>query len=85
MDTSGFNPNDLDDRARWDEFQTAYEDALTRCSTEAAPWYVVPADRKWYRDWVVSGLLTETFEEMAPDYPEPELDLDALRAGLLAD
>ena len=80
-----FNPNDLDDRARWDEFQAAYDDALTRCSTDAGPWYVVPADRKWYRNWAVSGLLAETFEEMAPDYPKPELDLAALRARLLAD
>ena len=77
-----FNPGDLDDRARWARFRTAYEEALTRCSTEAAPWFVVPADRKWYRNWAISGLLVETLEDLAPAYPTPELDLAALRNRL---
>ena len=77
-----FNPGDLDDRARWARFRTAYEEALTRCSTEAAPWFVVPADRKWYRNWAISGLLVETLEALAPGYPTPELDLAALRTRL---
>ncbi len=79
-----FNPSDLDDRDSWPEFQRAYEDALTRCSTPEGPWYVVPADHKWYRNWAVSSLLVETLEELDPRYPEPDLDLDALRARLEA-
>jgi len=79
-----FNPADLDDRDRWDEFQAAYQTALNRCSTEAAPWYVIPADRKWYRNWAVAEILVETLEEMDPQYPQPDLDIDALRARLAA-
>jgi PPK2 family polyphosphate:nucleotide phosphotransferase len=77
-----FNPADLDDRDRWAEYVQAYQDAITRCSTDAAPWYVVPADRKWYRNWAVTRLLIETLEEMDPQYPQPELDLPALRSRL---
>jgi PPK2 family polyphosphate:nucleotide phosphotransferase len=78
-----FNPGDLDDRARWDGFQAAYEDALSRCSTAAAPWYVVPADRKWYRNRAISGLLVETLEDLAPAYPSPQLELAGLRSRLV--
>jgi PPK2 family polyphosphate:nucleotide phosphotransferase len=77
-----FNPDDLAERARWTEYQQAYEDVLERCSTEVAPWYVVPADRKWYRNWAVTRLLIETLEHMAPQYPEPTLDVDPLKARL---
>ena len=79
-----YNPGDIDERARWDDYQQAYQDALTRCSTEAAPWYVVPADRKWYRNWAVAGLLRETLTELDPHYPEPGFDVAAERAKLLA-
>ncbi len=77
-----FNPGDLDDRARWDEFQAAYEDALTRCSTPAAPWYVLPADHKWYRNWAIGSLLLEILEEMDPRYPEPGFDVEEMKARL---
>ena len=77
-----FNEADIDERARWADYQAAYEDAIRRCSTEAAPWYVVPADRKWYRNWAVASLLAESLEEMDPSYPRPELDVDALKARL---
>ena len=58
-----YNPADLDARARWDDYQAAYAEALSRCGTDAAPWFVVPADRKWYRDWAVAHLLRETFDD----------------------
>ena len=59
------------------------QDALERCSTEVAPWYVVPADRKWYRNWAVTQLLLETLRELDPQYPErPDLDLPALKKQL---
>ena len=77
-----FNPADLDERARWAEYVLAYEAALSRCSTEAAPWYVVPADRKWYRNWAIGKLLLETLDDLAPEYPRPDLDIPALRDTL---
>jgi len=70
-----FNPADLGDRARWREYMAAYEDAIAKCNTEAAPWYVVPSDKKWYRDWAVTRILIETLEEMDPRYPEPQFDV----------
>jgi PPK2 family polyphosphate:nucleotide phosphotransferase len=80
-----FNEGDLDDRDRWDDFQLAYAEALERCSTPVAPWFVVPADRKWYRTWAVSQLVLETLREMDPQYPTREdLDVEALKARLLA-
>ncbi len=77
-----FDANDLRERRRWPDYRRAYADAVRRCSTEVAPWFVVPADRKWYRNWAVTNLLLETLEDMAPVYPEPPLDLPALRAAL---
>lgn len=74
-----FRVGDLDDRRRWDAYQDAYQDALTRCSTEAAPWWIVPADRKWYRSLVVARLVADTLAKMAPEYPEPELDPKKIR------
>jgi PPK2 family polyphosphate:nucleotide phosphotransferase len=66
-----FQRGDLEDRALWKEYQAAYSEAIERTSTKAAPWYVVPADHKWYRNWVVSRLLIETLTEIDPKYPEP--------------
>ena len=70
------NPGDLDERALWESYREAYAAALERCSTDVAPWYVVPADRKWYRNWAITHLLAETLQEMDPQWPvRPELDL----------
>lgn len=66
-----FRPEDLDDRARWDDFMTAYGDAISATSTKDAPWYVIPADRKWYRDWALLRILTEALEEMDLRFPDP--------------
>jgi PPK2 family polyphosphate:nucleotide phosphotransferase len=77
-----FNPSDLDDRDRWSDYQQAYADVLRRCGTRAAPWYVVPADRKWYRNWAVANLLLAHLDDLNLEYPDVELDLDALRARL---
>lgn len=67
-----FNPADLDDRALWDDYMAAYETALNRCSTDDAPWYVIPADRNWVRNAAISRIVRETLEEMNPQYPEPK-------------
>jgi PPK2 family polyphosphate:nucleotide phosphotransferase len=65
-----FNPGDLEDREHWDDFQAAYETLLHRCSTEWAPWHVVPADRKWVRNAVVARIVKATLEDMDPQYPQ---------------
>jgi PPK2 family polyphosphate:nucleotide phosphotransferase len=70
-----FNAGDLEQRARWDEYMAAYEDALVKTSTDAAPWYVVPADRKWFRNWVVNRILVTTLRGMNPAFPEGPEDL----------
>ncbi|MEW1865468.1 polyphosphate kinase 2 family protein [Streptomyces sp. NBC_00669] len=79
-----FSPTDVEERERWPDYQEAYQVALERCSTEAAPWYVVPADRKWYRNWAISRLLLEHLERIDPAYPQPDLDVDKYRKLLLA-
>jgi PPK2 family polyphosphate:nucleotide phosphotransferase len=73
-----FQVGDLGERALWDDYQEAYEDAIAATSTEQAPWYVVPADRKWYRNLVVSQLLIDTLEDLAMEFPEPTEDLDQI-------
>jgi PPK2 family polyphosphate:nucleotide phosphotransferase len=65
-----FNPGDLEDREHWDEYQDAYETMLNRCSTEWAPWHVIPADRKWVRNAAIATIVKATLEEMDPQYPE---------------
>ena len=75
-----YNLSDLDSRLKWDDYQEAYETALGRCNSEAAPWYVVPADRKWYRNWAVAQLVRETLEGMNLEYTPADVDIDAERA-----
>jgi PPK2 family polyphosphate:nucleotide phosphotransferase len=64
-----FNMGDLAERARWDEYVAAFEEALTRCSTKVAPWYVIPANHKWFRDLAVGEILADTLEDLKPQYP----------------
>jgi PPK2 family polyphosphate:nucleotide phosphotransferase len=77
-----YAPGDLDARGRWADYQAAYAEALARCGSPAAPWFVVPADRKWYRDWAVAHLLREVFAEMALRYPPAGFDVAAERRRL---
>src|SRR4051794_12040534 len=65
-----FAPGDLDDRDRWDDYMTAYAEAMERCNTPQAPWFVVPGDHKWYRNWAVSQLVRETLREMDLRWPD---------------
>jgi PPK2 family polyphosphate:nucleotide phosphotransferase len=67
-----FNASDLEDRALWDDYQKAYEIVLDRCSTEHAPWRVVPADKKWRRNTIISSVVRKTLEDMDPQYPKPD-------------
>jgi PPK2 family polyphosphate:nucleotide phosphotransferase len=69
-----FDPRDLEDRKLWDEYQAAYEIMLHKCSTLWAPWYVIPADRKWARNAAIAAIVRETLEDMNPQYPVPDWD-----------
>jgi PPK2 family polyphosphate:nucleotide phosphotransferase len=79
-----FSEHDIDERAYWDDYQSAYSIAITRCSTTYAPWYVVPANDKDYRNWAVARILIETLQEMNPQYPHPRLDVPRLLKRLQA-
>lgn len=71
-----FNPGDLDTRTRWDDYMSAFKDAITRCNAPWAPWYIVPANRKWYRNLVVSTVLVEALEDLDLQYPKPVKDIN---------
>ena len=79
-----WNPGDVDERKRWMDYQAAYQDALTECSTDIAPWYAVPADRKWYARLAVSHLVLEHLRAMDPQWPEADFDVEVERARLAA-
>ena len=70
-----FNAGDLDERSRWDQYTEAYRDALRKCSTEWAPWYVVPADSNKARNYLIAKRIVETLEDLKPEYPKPKADL----------
>jgi PPK2 family polyphosphate:nucleotide phosphotransferase len=78
-----FNPGDIDSRAEWDALTSAYSEALERCNTDVAPWHVVPADRKWYRNWAIMNILVEQLEALKVEWPPPEFDVAEQRARLL--
>jgi PPK2 family polyphosphate:nucleotide phosphotransferase len=78
-----FNPSDVDERGRWGDYRTAYEIALERTNTEVAPWYVVPSDKKWYRNLVIGGLLLDHVRGMALRWPPADFDVDEQRRRLL--
>ncbi|MGQ0576875.1 MAG: PPK2 family polyphosphate kinase [Pseudonocardia sp.] len=79
-----YNPGDVDARAKWPRYQEAYAEALRRCDTDHAPWYVIPSDRKWYRNWAIAALLAETLTELDPRFPPADFDVDVERARLAA-
>jgi PPK2 family polyphosphate:nucleotide phosphotransferase len=70
-----YRASDLDARRRWDDYQEAFEDAISRTSTDHAPWHVIPADKKWYRSWAVASIMVSTLEGLGLTWPEPEDDL----------
>ncbi len=79
-----YNPADLKERDRWMEYMRAYEDVLSRTSTDLAPWYIIPADRKWYRDWLVATVLVKALRDLGMKYPAPSFDVEAERSALEA-
>jgi PPK2 family polyphosphate:nucleotide phosphotransferase len=68
------NPGDVEERKYWDDYMEAYEDALRKCSTEVAPWYIIPANKKWFRNMVVSQIIVEALESLHMKYPKPTFD-----------
>ncbi len=69
-----YNPDDLKERALWEQYMQAYEDVLNKTTTEYAPWYVVPSDHKWFRDLVVAGAIVEALKGLKMQYPKPAFD-----------
>ena len=69
-----FNPADLEEREEWPNYVTAYEEALSRTSTEYAPWYIVPSNRRWHRDVIIGRVLVDTLKSLDMSYPEPDYD-----------
>jgi PPK2 family polyphosphate:nucleotide phosphotransferase len=79
-----FSEHDVDERAYWDDYMSAYGLAVTRCSTQSAPWYIVPANDKVYRNWAVTKIMLETLRQLDPQYPRPKLDIPRLMKRLQA-
>lgn len=73
-----FSKGDLAERKLWSDYMSAYEEMLNRTSTDWAPWYIVPANRKWYRDWVISTVIVETLKGLNMHYPQPEEGLEEI-------
>lgn len=79
-----FNPGDLDERRLWDDYMQAFEAAMQNCSTEKAPWYVIPAENRWFRDFAISQIVKTTLENMDPKYPKPDFDTSLYKAETLS-
>jgi hypothetical protein len=78
--SSGFESEaDYSERSFWDGYTAAFEDALEKCSTNEAPWFVIPSNRKWVRNLVIAEIVAETMEDMGMKYPEPSVDMDEIK------
>jgi len=73
------NPQDFEERKRWDDYTAAYEEAIRRCSTDWAPWYVIPANQKWFRNLAVMQIVVEKLKGLRMKYPKPSFDVSKLR------
>lgn len=74
-----FSSTDVEERQYWDDYMKAYEDLLEECSTDHAPWYVVPSDTKWYRNWVISDVLVRTLKSLEMEFPPPEKGIENVK------
>jgi PPK2 family polyphosphate:nucleotide phosphotransferase len=70
---------DYKEREFWDDYQKAYEDAISRCSTDYAPWYVIPSNRKWFRNLIISRVLVKVLESMDMQFPQPTVNIEEIR------
>lgn len=78
-----FNPGDLDERDRWEEYMRAYEDMLNQTSTDWAPWYIIPANKKWYRNWLISKIVIKTLKDLDMHYPTAPENIEDYHKRLL--
>jgi PPK2 family polyphosphate:nucleotide phosphotransferase len=78
-----FNPGDLDERERWEEYMKAYEDMLNQTSTDWAPWYIIPANKKWYRNWLISKIVIKTLKDLDMRYPAAPENIEDYHKRLL--
>jgi len=76
---SKVNEDDFEKRKKWDKYMTAYTDALNNCSIKLAPWYVIPANKKWFRNWVISEIITKAMREMKIEYPQFSSQYDTIK------
>ncbi|HOX36396.1 MAG TPA: polyphosphate kinase 2 family protein [Candidatus Brocadiia bacterium] len=74
-----FDPSDLSEREHWDDYMEAYEDVFEKCNTKCAPWYIIPANKKWFRNLAVSQIIVETLESLDMQYPEPKNGVASLK------
>jgi PPK2 family polyphosphate:nucleotide phosphotransferase len=79
-----YNPGDVDERELWPAYAEAYQAALERCNSSEAPWYVIPSDRKWYRNWAVTTILLETLKSLDPQWPQADFDVETEKKRLAA-
>ena len=77
-------PEDVTERALWNSYLTAYNDALTACRGPDARWWIIPSDRKWYRNWAVAALLTQRLQDLDPRYPPPPKNIHRERKRIIA-
>lgn len=77
-----FKESDLETRTKWDDYQSEYGRVIGQTSPEWAPWLIIPSDHKWYRNWAIATILVETLESMNLAYPQPDLDIEAIRQRL---
>jgi len=77
-----FNPNDINEREYWDDYMSAFEDAINKTSTSFAPWYVIPANRNWYRDYVISKVLVDCLEGLKMKYPPPVENIESYKENI---
>lgn len=78
-----FNPGDLEEREYWDDYTKAYEEMLSRTSTDYAPWYVIPSDRKWYRNLTIASIIVKTIQDLDMQFPEEVAEIDKYRELLV--
>lgn len=78
-----FNPGDLEEREFWDEYTKAYEEMLNKTSTDYAPWYVIPSDRKWYRNLTIASIIEKTIQDLDMQFPEEVAEIDTYREQLV--
>ena len=76
-----FNPSDLDERKLWSDYMRAFESAIEHCATEQSPWFVVPAENRDFRDFMIASIVRDTLNDMQPDYPAPTFDADVYTSG----